>query len=151
MQPLLISNMTEIPRLNVRGLTTNTFGALDTAFDIVEKRKKEYKNQGLSYYRPWIVLLTDGNPNPLDVEKLNRYSVKITNDIASKKYMLTAIGLGKKIDKNILSMLSGGNCSIINKSGLSKFFEFLSASISSNDFQRYDENPLNNFEEYLSI
>lgn len=129
MSPTLINEQTPIPILTVRGLTTNTFDALDAAIKIVEDRKYDYKQHGISYYRPWIVLLTDGNPNPLKIEQLNTYSAKITDDISNQKYTLTAIGIGEKIDKNILSMLSNGNYSVIDKSGFSKLFQFLSASL----------------------
>lgn len=37
--------------------------AVDEAIDIVNNRKKWYKSTGQPYYRPWIILITDGEPN----------------------------------------------------------------------------------------
>ncbi len=149
--PSLTEQINTIPLLTVRGLTTNTFGALDTAFGIVEERKSQYKDSGISYYRPWIILLTDGNPNPLNMEVLNKYAAKISKDIASQKYMLTAIGIGENIDKDILSMLSDGNYSIIKRSGFSRFFQFLSASISASDKGCPQDDLLGEMEESFSV
>ncbi|MBQ2980150.1 MAG: VWA domain-containing protein [Bacteroidaceae bacterium] len=149
--PSLVEQITNIPILTVRGLTTNTLCALDTAFDVVEKRKREYKDLGIPYYRPWIILLTDGNPNPLNQNELNKYASKISNDIAEYKYMLTAIGIGEKIDKNILSMLSDGNYSFIKQNGFSKFFQYLSASISNPDKCCSHDDLLGEIDDSLSI
>ena len=151
LSPSLVEQIHTIPLLTVRGLTTNTFEALDTAFNIVETRKNQYKELGISYYRPWIILLTDGNPNPLNKDVLNRYSNKISKDIASQKYMLTAIGIGEDIDKDILSMLSDGNYSIIKRSGFSRFFQFLSASISASDKGCPQDDLLGEIEESFSV
>lgn len=36
--------------------------AIGRAIDLVEARKQEYKANGIVYYRPWIFLITDGEP-----------------------------------------------------------------------------------------
>ncbi|SMB81320.1 vWA domain-containing protein [Deinococcus hopiensis] len=37
-------------------------GAVHKAIDMLDARKAQYRNAGLKYYRPWIFLLTDGQP-----------------------------------------------------------------------------------------
>ena len=34
--------------------------AVNFAIDLVEDRKEDYKRAGIPYYRPWIMLITDG-------------------------------------------------------------------------------------------
>ena len=36
--------------------------AIETGVELLAARKQTYKQAGLSYYRPWIFLITDGAP-----------------------------------------------------------------------------------------
>lgn len=36
--------------------------AITAGIDLVTNRKQEYKNHGVAYYKPWIILITDGSP-----------------------------------------------------------------------------------------
>lgn len=47
------------PELVAGGLTS-TAAAVNFAIDSVEERKRAYRENGIPYYRPWIVLMTDG-------------------------------------------------------------------------------------------
>jgi uncharacterized protein YegL len=37
--------------------------AITTALDMIEERKRSYREHGIAYYRPWAFLITDGEPN----------------------------------------------------------------------------------------
>lgn len=50
------------PRLHASG-GTPMGQAILTALDMVTKRKATYRSAGVSYYRPWIFLITDGGPD----------------------------------------------------------------------------------------
>ena len=42
--------------------TTSMGQAIEQGLDLVESRKNEYKNNGIDFYRPWVFLITDGEP-----------------------------------------------------------------------------------------
>lgn len=49
------------PVLEASGMTPMG-QAIERAIDIIAERKNVYKQNGISYYRPWIFLITDGGP-----------------------------------------------------------------------------------------
>jgi len=54
----------EVPALEAKGLTPMG-AAINTAIDLVERRKKDYRTEGIDYYRPWIFMITDGEPTDM--------------------------------------------------------------------------------------
>ena len=51
----------EPPRLEAEGLTPMGAG-INKALDLIEDRKRSYRESGIGYYRPWVFMITDGLP-----------------------------------------------------------------------------------------
>ncbi len=128
-EPALVENFT-MPALQASG-NTALVDAMDAAIDLVENRKRWYKNTGQTYYRPWIILMTDGEPNA--GQDINRLARRIKSDTANKKYVFLPIGV-TGADMDILHSIEGeGNGKIpalpLKGAKFANFFKWLSSSI----------------------
>lgn len=124
-EPALIENFT-MPILQAGGETV-LVDAVNEAIDKVAARKQWYKGSGQHYYRPWIVLITDGEPNAgQDVTTLAH---RIKADTAAKKYAFMPIGV-QGANMSILNQIAGDIPAMqLQGSKFSQFFKWLSASM----------------------
>jgi uncharacterized protein YegL len=80
-----------LPALVPRG-STPMGEALLQAVKLVEARKLEYKAAGITYYRPWIFLITDGAPT--DQPGIWANAIKeLRSGMEKKSYLLFAVGV----------------------------------------------------------
>ena len=111
--------------------------AIKTAYSLIQIRKDQYKAAGISYYRPWIVLITDGTPTDTEGEPLEFDSsefqeiVKLVHEgEAEKKFSFFAIGVGDEVDMEALSQICTPNRPPKKLSGMKfkELFRWLSDS-----------------------
>ena len=104
--------------------------AVNMALDCLDKRKKEFKDAGVDYFQPWLVLMTDGEPNG-STSELNR-AISRTNELANnRKLTIFPIGIGDEADMNCLAKFSPKRPPLRLKGmNFKGFFEWLSASVS---------------------
>ena len=124
-EPALVENFT-MPTLTTYG-STAMVDAVNEAIEKVEARKKWYKETGQLYYRPWIILMTDGEPDVgQDVYGLGP---RIKSDTEAKRYVFLPIGI-QDANMETLEVLNGGK-KPMKLSGLKfmQFFQWLSASM----------------------
>lgn len=124
--PALVENF-KMPILKASG-STATVTAVRNAIDLVDARKAWYKTTNQTYYRPWIILMTDGEPDgDQDVEKLAQ---QIKQDTANKSYVFLPIGVGEYANIKILSTMQGTIPPMkLQGTKFSSFFKWLSASM----------------------
>lgn len=67
--------------------------AITKALDMVEERKREYRANGISYYRPWIFLITDGAPT----DEWQAAANKVFQGEEDKKFAFFTIGVQGRI------------------------------------------------------
>jgi uncharacterized protein YegL len=123
-----IERQTNIPWLNADGMTFMG-EAVNMALDCLETRKKEYKDKGVDFFQPWLVLMTDGEPNG-EPQELYRAIARTQALVAAKKLTIFPIAIGDKADIGLLSKFSP-NFSPFMLKGVKfcEFFAWLSQSV----------------------
>lgn len=117
------------PKLQASGNTAMGEG-VNLALDLLEKRKDEYKDKGVDYYQPWLVLMTDGESNGSESE-LQRAIERTREMVNNKKITIFPIGIGDEAGMETLQKFSP-NRSPLKLQGLkfAEFFAWLSKSVS---------------------
>ena len=105
--------------------------AIIKALDVIDDRKQEYKAEGIEYYRPWIVVFSDGAPT--DGEVFESAVKRLNEMIARKGVTVFPIGIGDGADMTTLSRLSMPQRPAVRLDGInfSAFFDWLSRSMSA--------------------
>ncbi|MCE2790444.1 MAG: VWA domain-containing protein [Saprospiraceae bacterium] len=134
----LVTVDTEMPVLNIGG-QTNLVAGIRLAIDLVEERKAFYKSNNEQYYRPFIVLFTDGAPTntPEEIDQLDNDIQQMSD---AKKFVFIPFGV-EGADLQLLAKLAAQTADerLSNKAkawqmkDVTKFaeiFAFVSSSIS---------------------
>ena len=70
--------------------------AINEALDALEARKSEYKSNGMTYYRPWLFVFTDGYPTDSNLEAATK--ARLQDYIQRKKVLYIPMAIGKGAD-----------------------------------------------------
>ena len=103
--------------------------ALTLADRELKERRRLYKNKGISSYKPWVILMTDGGPND-DWEEPAR-SMRSLGE--QKKLQYIGIGIGEAADFDTLRTILPEHPGPVKLKGLCfrEFFSWLTDSLKS--------------------
>lgn len=117
------------PMLEASGMTPMG-EAVKISLDSLESRKEEYRRNGIDYYQPWLVLMTDGHPNGERII-LEEQIQRVCNLVENRKLTVFPIGIGENADMDILARFSPGRSPLKLKGlNFTEFFTWLSKSVS---------------------
>jgi len=72
------------PPLTAQGQTFMG-GGIQKALDLIQARKQQYRANGVAYYRPWIFMITDGEPQGEPENVVSNASQRLKGDEANKR------------------------------------------------------------------
>ena len=130
LEPALVEDI-KMPKLKAQGGMTNLVDGIETAIDIVDKRKQFYRQHGISYKRPWIIPITDGMPTNSDNE-ISRIADTVHSGMSDNSFHFFAIGV--KVNKSAMRTLNRISSPLVPAAQLdgirfSDFFQWLSNSM----------------------
>ncbi len=119
--------------LRVRGGTA--IGAASIyALDLIEERKKVYRQAGTAYYRPWIILITDGASGD-DISEASR---RVHQAEEAKQVAFFCVGVEGALMSE-LNQLAPRGALPLDGLAFGEFFQWLSASMTSVSSSRVDD------------
>jgi uncharacterized protein YegL len=80
------------PALTAQGLTCMGT-AIHQALDMLQTRKEQYRANGVAYYRPWMFMITDGEPQGEPDDIVEQAAQRIKEDEAQKRVAFFAVGV----------------------------------------------------------
>lgn len=112
-----------LPALAPMGVTS--FGeALEVAMDTIEERKRVYKEEGIQYYRPILLAISDGLPT----SSMDEASRRIREFTERKKLTFMPIAVDGA-DVELMSSISGKPAAKLQGMKFDELFQWLSASV----------------------
>lgn len=98
--------------------------AIRQAIQLVDCRKQEYRSNGISYYRPWIFLITDGGPT----DEWQSAAAAVKEGETSKKFAFFAVGV-KGANMDTLAQISTRAPMSLDGLKFRELFTWLSSSL----------------------
>lgn len=109
------------------GMSTNMAAGVEMALALLKGRTGQYQRAGVDYYRPWMILMTDGMPTTC-CDRAARQTCQLEAD---RKLVVFPLAIGEYADEDTLSRFSRERPSL-RLQGLKfrEFFQWLSCSVS---------------------
>ena len=120
-------NQFKPPHLSTSGIT-GTGKAIEVVLNLIEDRKAVYRNSGIDYYRPLVLLITDGSPT----DNWQNAAKMVREFAANKKLKFFAVGVDGA-DLDILSQIAPTDTPplMLRELAFTQLFQWLSYSISA--------------------
>jgi uncharacterized protein YegL len=98
--------------------------AIQMGVEILNQRKNDYRNNGIQYYRPWIILITDGEPT----DSWQGSAELIKKGESDKAFSFFCIGVSSA-NMSILKQISVREPLPLKGYSFKEFFLWLSSSL----------------------
>jgi len=119
----------EPPTLTAQGYTYMGT-AINEGLDMIEARKEQYRTNGIAYYRPWIFMITDGEPQGEPDNIIKQAAQRIKDDEANKRAAFFAVGV-ENANMSILEEITVRAPLKLKGLNFKDMFLWLSASMSA--------------------
>mgnify|MGYP001806569815 CR=1 FL=1 len=136
-QDFVTADRFETPILTAQGQTHMGSG-INYALDMIAARKSEYRNNGITYYRPWVFMITDGEPQGESDDIVEIAAQRIREEEGNKRVAFFAVGVeGANISR--LSQIVQRTPVKLRGLDFREMFIWLSASMQRVSHSKIDE------------
>lgn len=125
------------PILTAQGLTTMGAG-IHKALDLLQDRKAQYRSNGIAYYRPWVFMITDGEPQGEFEDVVEQAARRLHAEEASKRVAFFTVGVDNA-NMTRLSQIAVRTPLRLEGLNFVEMFVWLSASMSAVSHSKVEE------------
>lgn len=127
----------EPPTLTAQGLTHLGAG-IHQALDMIQARKVLYRTHGVAYYRPWIFMVTDGEPQGEPEQIIEQVTQRLKQDEVNKRVAFFPVGV-ENANLDRLGQISVRTPIKLTGLNFTEMFLWLSASMTAVSHSQMDE------------
>lgn len=127
----------QAPTLTASG-QTHMGNGINKALDLLQSRKAQYRANGIAYYRPWVFLITDGEPQGEPPDAIQRATQRIREDENAKRVAFFAVGVEGANMEKLASIALRAPIKLIGLN-FREMFVWLSASMQKVSQSQLDE------------
>ncbi len=136
-QDFVTADQFQPPILTAQGLT-NMGSGIHKALDMIQERKSQYRANGVAYYRPWIFMITDGEPQGELDQVVEQAAQRLQTDEANKRVAFFSVGV-ENANMTRLSQIAVRTPLKLKGLNFIEMFVWLSASMSAVSHSQIDE------------
>ncbi|MBP5974934.1 VWA domain-containing protein [Brasilonema sp. CT11] len=125
------------PLLTAQGLTSMGIGIHKT-LDMIQERKAQYRANGIAYYRPWVFMITDGEPQGESEDVVQQAARRLQEDESRKGVAFFTVGVDNA-NMTRLSQIAVRTPLKLQGLNFVEMFVWLSASMSAVSHSKVDE------------
>jgi uncharacterized protein YegL len=115
-----------VPPILMAGGDTPLGASIERGLDLIETRKRNYRLGGVAYYRPWLIVLTDGTPT----DSVSAAAKRLQEGESNKSLVAFCFGT-ESFDQTKMSQIFSRTPMKMKGTRYREFFQWLSASMSS--------------------
>lgn len=136
-QDFVTADQFQPPILTAQGLT-NMGSGINKSLDMIQERKTQYRANGIAYYRPWIFMITDGEPQGELEQVVEQATQRLQTDEANKRVAFFSVGV-ENANMTRLSKIAVRAPLKLKGLNFIEMFVWLSASMSAVSHSQVDE------------
>ena len=121
------------PILSAGGGTKISSG-INLALDLAEERKRVYKENGVTYYRPWVWLLCDGYAEHDTPDEWQMAKDRVKQAEADKQVAFFVVGVGDGANMQALNEIGSREALRLKSLNFREMFDWLSKSLASTSY-----------------